>query len=227
MISQAIPSRPKTSGTRSLRTVCRPCRRASTSTSAAVAGSIGRSAGGGPWRSVSIMLPPGLITETSLRNARARALAGTCIHTALTQIRSKVSFRAQNLFQRGQGVVHPTDVGGRVECLPHGAHFCRRLGRDDLVAVGGEPGSIPSGAGAHVEHAGALIRQQVEHRCVNFLEREAFISGRQRGRSGVVAGHYVADGEVVLVWVAVAVVVGDGVHACQNVARYWEAASRT
>ena len=31
------------------------------------------------------LLPPGLITETSLRNARARALVGTCIHTALSR----------------------------------------------------------------------------------------------------------------------------------------------
>ncbi len=102
MISQAIPSRPKMSGTRSLRTVCRPCRRASTSTSAAVADSIGRSAGGGPWRSVNIMLPPGLITETSFRNARARAPGGTCIHTALSQIRSKVSFERRTFPTAGK-----------------------------------------------------------------------------------------------------------------------------
>ena len=102
MTSHAIPSRPKTSGTRSLRTVCRPCRRASTSTSAAVADSIGRSAGGGPWRRVSIMLPPGLITETSFRNARARALVGTCIHTALSQIRSKVSFERRTFSSAGR-----------------------------------------------------------------------------------------------------------------------------
>ena len=54
-------------------------------------------------------------------------------------------------------------------------------------------------AGAHVEPAGARIRKQVEHRRVNLLEREGFVSGRQRGRVGVVAGYYVADGEAVAV----------------------------
>ena len=48
------------------------------------------------------MLPPGLITETSLRNARARALVGTCIHTALNQIRSKVSFERRTFSSAGR-----------------------------------------------------------------------------------------------------------------------------
>ena len=69
--------------------------------------------------------------------------------------------------------------------------------------------------------------KQVEHRCVDFLEREAFVFGRQCGCAGVVAGYYVADGEVVVIWVVVAAVVAGGVHVGQNVARYWEAASRT
>ena len=47
------------------------------------------------------MLPPGLITETSFRKARARVLGGTCIHTALSQTRSKVSFERSTLSSAG------------------------------------------------------------------------------------------------------------------------------
>lgn len=47
------------------------------------------------------MLPPGLITETSLRNAWARAPGGTCIHTALNQIRSKVSLERSTFSAAG------------------------------------------------------------------------------------------------------------------------------
>ena len=48
------------------------------------------------------MLPPGLMTETSLRKARARKLGGTCIHTALSQMRSKVSFERSTLSRVGR-----------------------------------------------------------------------------------------------------------------------------
>ena len=40
---------------------------------------------------------------------------------------------------------------------------------------------------------------------MNLLERETFVFRRQRGRPDVVAGDYVADGEVVGVWVVVVV----------------------
>ena len=83
-----------------------------------MAGSIGRSAGGGPWRSVSIMLPPGLITETSLRNARARAPAGTCIHTALSQIRSKVSFERSTFSAAGNASSIHRISGERCSAFP-------------------------------------------------------------------------------------------------------------
>ena len=70
------------------------------------------------------------------------------------------------------------------------------------------------------------------------FEGEVFVIAHQRGRFGVVAGYYVADVEVVVVAVvvalgvvvalaaSVAVVAGGGVHWGQNVARYWEVASR-
>ena len=48
------------------------------------------------------MLAPGLITETSLRKARARTLRGMCIHTALTQTRSKVSFERSTFSSAGR-----------------------------------------------------------------------------------------------------------------------------
>ena len=102
MTSHETSVRPPASGIRARRIVCRPWRRASSSTSATVAGSIGRSSGGGPRRRLNIMLAPGLITETSLRKARARTLRGTCIHTALTQTRSKVSFDRSTISSAGR-----------------------------------------------------------------------------------------------------------------------------
>jgi len=53
-------------------------------------------------RRLNIMLAPGLITEISLRKARARTLRGTCIHTALTQTRSKVSFERSTFSSAGR-----------------------------------------------------------------------------------------------------------------------------
>ena len=178
MTSHAIPSRPKTSGTRSLRTVCRPCRRARHF----------HICGGG-------RLHRAFCRRWPLAEGQHHATAGTHHRDQLAErpgagARRHVhphraqpdqvegEFRTQNLFQRGQRVVHPTDVGGTVERFPRIAHCCRRLGRDHLVAIRREPGRIPSGAGAHVEHAGTRIRQQAEHRCVNLLEWEAFVSGR-------------------------------------------------
>ena len=62
---------------------------------------MGRLGSGGPWRKLSIMLAPGLITDTSLRKALRRWLGGTCIHTALSQIKSKVSFEHRTFSSAG------------------------------------------------------------------------------------------------------------------------------
>ena len=64
------------------------------------------------------MLPPGLITETSLRNARARALVGTCIHTALNQIRSKVSFERRTFSSAGSASSSHRMSGERWSAFP-------------------------------------------------------------------------------------------------------------
>ncbi len=50
--------------------------------------SMGRPGAGGPWRRLIIMQPPGLSTETRLRNARVRSAPCTCIQTALSHARS-------------------------------------------------------------------------------------------------------------------------------------------
>jgi len=62
---------------------------ANASISPAGAGHIGRSRSDGPSRRLSRRTPPGLSRVTSLRNARGRTAGGTCIHTALSRIRSK------------------------------------------------------------------------------------------------------------------------------------------
>ena len=84
-------------------------------------------------------------------------------------------FRAQDLFLGRQRVVEPADVGGRVECFAQVAHFCCGLGRDDLVAVGGEPGGVATAAGAHVEDVGAGVWEEVEDGGVDLVEQEVFV----------------------------------------------------
>ena len=95
-----------------------------------------------------------------------------------------------------------------MECFAQVAHFCRGLGCEDLVAVGGEPGGVAAAAGAHVEDVGAGVWEEVEDWGVDFFEQEVLVIAHQRGRFGVVAGYYVADVEVVVVVVGV----GGGGH---------------
>ena len=49
-----------------------------------------------------------------------------------------------------------------MERFAHVAHFRRRLDRDDVVAVGGEPGGVAAAAGADVEDVGAWVWEEVE-----------------------------------------------------------------
>jgi len=79
----------------------------------------------------------------------------------------------------GQGVIDPGDPRRGVQ--PHGAQPQRisRLDRDDLMSLFGEPCGVASGTGADVEHAHGRVRQQVQHRAMNVLRREALIAGEQ------------------------------------------------
>ena len=69
-----------------------------------------------------------------------------------------------------------------------GCAFLRGLGREDLVAVGGEPGGVAAAAGAHVEDVGAGVWEEVEDRGVDLLEGEVFVGAGQGGGLGVVGG---------------------------------------
>jgi hypothetical protein len=56
-----------------------------------------------PW----LLQPPGLRRVTRLRKARVRSVGGTCIHTALSNIRSKDSPRRRTRSRRGsESVIH-------------------------------------------------------------------------------------------------------------------------
>ena len=74
-----------------------------------------------------------------------------------------------------------------------------RFHRDDVVSVRRKPRGITPGARTYVEDASGALREKIENRGVDLLEREALVLGHERRRSDVVARYDIANLECVLV----------------------------
>ena len=85
-----------------------------------------------------------------------------------------------------------------VAFLPGRTELRGRFHRDHVVPVRRKPRGISSGARAHVEDATGALREKIENRGVNVLEREALVLGHERRRSDVVARYDIANSEGVL-----------------------------
>ena len=99
----------------------------------------------------------------------------------------------QHRIERRQPIGEPADRRVRMASLRRTAHRRRGLHRHYLVTARGEPGRIAARTGTNVEHAGGLLRNQVEHRGVHLLEGQRLVAARQCTRLHVVRADRVLD----------------------------------
>lgn len=91
--------------------------------------------------------------------------------------------------ERGQGIGHPAQARAGVAALAFGTHGGRGLDRDHVVPQAGQPGRIPAGAGAHVQHQRRSGGQQVGEPVMQPFRVERLVGVGQRGGVRAVPGH--------------------------------------